>query len=154
MHRMRWPLHPHPLSEESLLSWLGRVAHCYDFTLDDLLIHDLGFHGCPDDLNIHAPRNLLKLLSERSGLSEENIQVLTLSSWAPLLFDPFCSDENYFESYVHHYSLLLPLNIRKKFKPKQDWKPWITDQVIMFLRACPICITDDPAGGHRQLNCF
>lgn len=149
MHHMRWPLHPHPISEDSLLSWLGRVARCYDFTLDDLLIHDLGFHGRPDDLNIHAPRNLLKLLSERSGLSEENIQALTLSSWAPLLFDPFCSDENYFESYVHHYSLLLPLNIRKKFKPKQAWKPWITGETIMFLSACPICITDDPAGAIR-----
>lgn len=146
MSRSRWPLHPHPINEECLLSWLARIANCYGFTIDDLLEHDLGFHGNPDDLNINVPTWLLTLLSHRTGISEQIIYALTLSSWTPLLFDPLDAKETDFKSYVRHYSLLLPLNIGDKFQPKQPWKPWLNTPSVTISKACPACIDSEPVG--------
>lgn len=154
MRQSRWPLHPHPLNEECLLSWLGRIANCYELTLDDLLKHDLGFHGNADDLNSNVPAWLLALLSNRTGISEQNIYALTLSSWAPLLLNPLNTKEADFESYVHRYSLLLPLNSRKKFQPKQFWKPWLNTQPVIIAKACPVCIDSKPVGATSLAWCL
>ena len=143
MHRSRWPLHPHPFNEESLLSWLARVASCYEFTIDDLLKYDLGFHGDPNVLNVNAPDELLRSLSNRTGVDEQKIRALTLASWEPLLFNDITEKESDFESYVHHYSLLLPLNKRTKYLPKKLWKPWLPKQLTVS-KACPECIKSKP----------
>jgi hypothetical protein len=142
----RWPLHPHPLNEECVLSWLARIATCYKLTINDLLEHDLGFYGNPDDLNVHVPAWLLTLLSYRTGISEQQIYALTLSSWAPLLLDPLDTTEADFESYVHHHSLLLPSWTAKKFQPKQPWKPWLNTSSATVSKACPVCIDSKPVG--------
>jgi TniQ len=141
----RWPLHPHSIREECLLSWLTRIARCYEISLNDLLQHDLGFQGKVDDLNIQAPAWLLSLLSQRTGVSEQNIRAMTLSSFSPLLFDGLNEDAD-FESYVHHYSLLLPLKHRMKFHPKNPWLPWLNTRALTLTKACPICIENAPAG--------
>ncbi|MBA2650473.1 MAG: TniQ family protein [Legionella sp.] len=139
MSRLRWPLHPLPFKEESLLSWLARIANCYYFTVDELLKHDLGFYGDIDALNINAPPWLLTLLSNRTGIDEQDIYAMTLSAWTPLLLDDLFEKNSDFEAYVQSYSLLLPLCKRKKYKPKKPWKPWLS-QPLMFSKACPICV--------------
>lgn len=143
MKYLRWPLHPHPLQEECILSWLTRIAYCYNFSLDELLKNDLGFHGNVDDLNIKTPDWLLKLLSERTGVSKQNIYAMTLSSFSPFLFEDIGKDYSDFESYVHHYSLLIPWYKRKKLFPKKPWIPW-QSQLLDFANACPICIARKP----------
>lgn len=140
----RWPLHPHPFNEESLLSWLIRIANCYEFTLEDLLQYDLDFYGDPNDLNMHAPTSLLTLLSERTGIDPNSLYAQTLASWSPFLLDDSNIIPGNFELYVHHYSLLLPLNHRRAYRPKKPWKPWLITKLSKTLRACPICIASGP----------
>ncbi|MCE3238817.1 MAG: transposase [Gammaproteobacteria bacterium] len=142
MNHLRWPLHPQPHSEESLLSWLTRIAKCYDFTLDELLQHDLGFQGDLRDLNMNAPDWLLSLLSKRTGVSEETIRALTVLSWVPLLLDDLTAQEVDFGFYVNHYSLLLPSHKRKKPQPKSPWKPWVGTLPFTISKACPLCLKD------------
>lgn len=143
MNRSRWPVHPYPLNEESLLSWLARVARCYEFTVDDLLKYDLGFHGDPNVLNVNVPDELLTSLSNRTGVDKQKIRTLTLASWEPLLFNDITEKESDFESYVHHYSLLLPLSKRKKHLPEKYWKPW-SPKLLTVSKACPECIKSKP----------
>lgn len=38
---MRWPLHPKPLENETLLSWMRRIASCYRLSLEELLLYGL-----------------------------------------------------------------------------------------------------------------
>ncbi|MDP3705248.1 MAG: TniQ family protein [Legionellaceae bacterium] len=153
MNRFRWPEHPHPLDEESLLSWLTRVASCYEFTMDDLLKYDLGFHGDSNVLNVNVPAELLTSLSNRTGISEQKIRALTLASWEPLLFNDITEMESDFQSYVHHYSLLLPLSKRKKNLPKQAWKPWLPKSLAAS-KACPECIKNSPVGAMSLAWCL
>lgn len=146
MSQLRWPLHPRPLNEESILSWLTRIANCYELTVENLLIHDLGFHGNPNDLYVNIPNGLLSLLSSRTGFSEQNIRALTLSSWTPLLYDRLDVGEDCFESYVRQYSLLLPIKIRGKFQPRHPWRPWLSNEEITISKACPVCVSNEPIG--------
>jgi hypothetical protein len=133
MSQSRWPLHPHPLNEESILSWLSRIARCYSFTVDDLLA-----------LTISVPSELLASLSKRTGVDKQKIRALTLESWQPLLFNDIAEKNSDFESYVHQYSLLLPLSKRKKYLPKSLWKPWSPNSLDAS-KACPECIKSKPA---------
>ena len=71
MSQSRWPLHPYPLNEESILSWLSRIARCYNFTVDDLLKYDLGFYGDSNALTISVPSELLASLSIRTGIDKQ-----------------------------------------------------------------------------------
>ncbi|MFU7598257.1 TniQ family protein [Legionella pneumophila] len=153
MNRLRWPLHPSPFKEESLLSWLTRVANCYNFTVDELLKHDLGYYGEIDTLNISAPQWLLELLSNRTGIDEHDIYAMTLSAWTPLLLDDLFEENSDFEAYVQSYSLLLPLSKRKKYNPKKPWKPWLS-QPLMFSKACPICVDINKAGAISLIWCL
>jgi hypothetical protein len=143
MSPSRWPLHPHPLDEESILSWLSRIARCYNFTIDDLLKYDLGYYGDIDALTINIPSELLVLLSDRTGVDKQKIRTLTLESWKPLLFNEIVEQNSDFESYVHQYSLLLPLSKRKKYFAKSLWKPWFSNS-LNASKACPTCIKNKP----------
>ena len=146
MRQLRWPIHPKPFNEESLLSWLSRISNCYNCNIQDLLEHDLGFYGNPDDLNISIPTQLLSLLSKRACISEEAIHTMTLSSWAPLLLDDITAKETNFENYVYQYSLLLPTKTRGRHQPTQPWKPLLLHP-SKTIRACRICVTND--SNHR-----
>lgn len=145
MSQSRWPWHPSPLNEESLLSWLSRIANYYEFTIDDLLKYDLGFHGNSNDLNVSVPPELLASLSNRTGINEQKIRALTLESWDPLLLNDITAKKSDFSFYVHHYSLLLPLSKRKKYLPKKLWKPW-SPQSLSASKACPECVNNAPDG--------
>lgn len=144
MSQSRWPLHPYPTNQESILSWLSRIARCYNFTVDDLLKYDLGFHRDFDVLTVSVPDELLILLSNRTGVDQQKIRALTLESLKPLLFHDMVEQNSDFESYVHQYSLLLPVNKRKKYLPKTAWKPWCYPKSLNALKACPDCIKSEP----------
>ena len=121
--------------------------------MDDLLKYDLGFHGDSSVLNVNVPAELLTSLSNRTGMSEQKIRALTLASWEPLLFNDITEKESDFESYVHHYSLLLPLSNRKKYLPKQPWKPWFPKSLVAS-KACPECIKNKPVGAMSLAWCL
>lgn len=134
MNKPRWPAHPHPVKEEAILSWLSRVAVYYELSVSELL-QELEFYGDPDDLTISLPKNLLESLSYYTRVEKQEIYALTFASWEPLLLG---MDSN-FESYVHHYSLLLSLKQRKKYFPKKAWHPWLSLS-CRAPSACPECV--------------
>ena len=78
---MRWPLHPTPLWEESLSSWLHRLTAAYDMTLDEWL-EALFVTPIPDDftLDTNPPAALIDKLIEGTGLSKERLYQMTLKS--------------------------------------------------------------------------
>ena len=132
MNHSRWPVHPHPVKEEAILSWLSRIAICYGLGVSELL-HDLDFHGDPNDLTMSIPHRLLESLSNRTGVEKQKIYALTVISWRLLL-----GIDSDFESYAHHYSLLLSLNQRKRYFPKKAWRPWFPSS-WSSPKACPEC---------------
>lgn len=139
----RWPAHPYPLDEESLLSWLSRIANCYELSVNDLLKNELDFHGDPNTLNVSAPDELLASLSDRTGVDKQKIRALTFVFWEPLLFNDITEKESDFCSYVHHYSLLLPLWYRERYLPERMWKPW-SPKLLTGSKACPECVKNTP----------
>lgn len=143
MKNKRWPLHPHPFAEETLLSWLARIANGYKFSLDDLLQHDLGFQGKPDTLNMEVPDWLLTLLSERTGISAQEIYAHTLLSLTPLMLDNLYEKEANFESYVRDYSILLPSDVSHNYMPNKPWRPWFNEQSLTMINACPVCVDNN-----------
>jgi hypothetical protein len=78
--RRLWPIHPAPLPGEALLSWLGRIAHCYSYTVADLLTGDLGITACEaEHLEVAAPSGLMAALSARTGQSVDRIRWMTMT---------------------------------------------------------------------------
>lgn len=77
------------------------------------------------------------------GTLMQKIHALTLESLKPLLFHEMEEKNSDFESYVHQYSLLLPLRKRKKHLPKGRWKPWLTKS-LKASKACPEYIKSEP----------
>ena len=86
----RWPLRPLPFSNESLLSWIIRIANLYDMEPRDLLIYEFGINLEVHDLysiDLNPPMNLLDKLSEYTGIEFNIIRGLTAQSYIPLLID-------------------------------------------------------------------
>ncbi|MBY0544496.1 MAG: TniQ family protein [Gammaproteobacteria bacterium] len=145
MNPVRWPLHPHPIQEESLLSWLARIAACYGLSTKEILKHDLGFHSTVEDLNKSVPPDLSTLLSQRTGLPEEKIYTMTLSAWSPLLLDDFTLSERNFDTYVRQFFIFFPSISTKRYRPKSLWRPWFSPVSVKY-QACPRCIERQPRG--------
>ena len=103
----------------------------------------MGFYGDSNALTICVPSELLASLSNRTGVDKQKIRALTLESWKPLLFNDIAEKNSDFESYVHQYSLLLPLSKRKKYLAKSLWKPW-SPKSLDASKACPECIKSKP----------
>ena len=62
----RWPLHPPPYPDESLLSWIMRIASLYDMDPSEFLAYEFGIDLDALDLysiDINPPINLLNQLS-------------------------------------------------------------------------------------------
>lgn len=82
-----WPVHPHPLPDELLSSWMIRLAHGNGFKVHNFYSEYFG----PDkqiwnrDIDHHAPQWLLDGLAQKTGVSQQRIAQTTLrdlESWA------------------------------------------------------------------------
>lgn len=91
---MRWPGHPPLLPCESLSSWLRRIGTVYGLSTGELLRWGLGFHGLQiSTLDKSPPEQLVKAISERTGVELEAVQKATLAGLMPFLFDCFETKE-------------------------------------------------------------
>jgi hypothetical protein len=135
----RWPLHPAPKEGEALLSWLHRVADCYQMDVRELLEHDLG-HGQIDDLDIAPPLPLLIALAQRSGIELDRLRCMSFAGWTPWLLDSLDDAvPSALETYVFQLSVLLPKGCRKT-RSMTSWRAWLP--LRPRRRACPRCIHD------------
>lgn len=84
----RWPLHPQPQWEESLSSWLHRLADAYWITLDKWF--EMSFNEpAPDDftLDLGLSENLIEALSVGTGVDKNYLNQMTVKGYAPWIVD-------------------------------------------------------------------
>lgn len=140
---VRWPLHPRPRTGEALSSWLARIADAYDLHIDDLLVHDLGFHALSDEqVDLEPSGELLALLSSRTGVSVERIRSMTMKGWTPVLIDSLKPHARLFDRYVKRFSVLLSPK-RRSDKTRENWRPWIFEPRFATPMGCPRCLVKD-----------
>ena len=105
----RWPLHPLPYPDESLLSWITRAASFYDMNVWDLLEYEFGINLEVHDLytiDLNPSISLLDKLSERTGIEFNTIRALTVQSYIPLLIDTFEDTEaKVFNEYTNQFNI-------------------------------------------------
>jgi hypothetical protein len=120
-----WPIHPHPLQDELLSSWMIRIAHGNGFKVHNFYAAFLGRERqiWNRDIDHHAPPWLLKTLAERTGVSHLRAVQTTLRDLESWAFEVFV--ENGITKWV------LPLGIlhRKRRSFGQQF--------------CPLCFRDD-----------
>ena len=151
MMSRRWPLHPPSYPDESLSSWLERIAGVYEYSVDDLLAHDLGFDSMSqEELDKAPPRLLLERLAERTGISPGRLRTMTVQGWVPLLIDGLDSDPSYYGTYVCGYSVLYPISLRH-VREFRDWVPWIAADRFNERKVCRLCLREGPEP-YRRLS--
>lgn len=151
MRATRWPLHPRPIAGEELSSWFGRIAELYELPVKDLLVHDLGHPALSDvELDLTPPETLLRLLSERTGVSIERIRSMTLKGWMRAWVGRGKPGAEIFCRYVKRHSVLLSPN-RRDYKKLDQWRPWITAQRFATSLGCPACLSRDEIP-YRRLH--
>lgn len=147
---MRWPLHPTPLWEESLSSWLHRLTAAYDMTLDEWL-EALFVTPIPDDftLDTNPPAALIDKLIEGTGLSKERLYQMTLKSYTPWIIDGLEAPDqfNLYEDYFTQRFSVLPWPACKEksccrtYFNRQHVIPWLDRNTAPSL--CVDCIQSD-----------
>ena len=99
-----WPLHSPPYPNESLSSWIKRIAILYDMEAEELLACEfdinLGIHELYS-IDLNPSMDFLNQLSERTGIEFNTIRALTAQSYVPLLIDTFEGTET---STFNHYT--------------------------------------------------
>lgn len=143
MKQRPWPLHPRPFEAEALSSWLDRVAAVYDFSLEDLLIYDLGYELSTYDLDYNPSNKLLEIISHRSHLSFDRLYRMTFRSWMPFILDPHELAPHRFETYVFQYLFLLS-SYASSYSVAANWRPWFGH--CETVRACQLCLESNLKG--------
>lgn len=89
MSTKHWPLHPQPLPDELLSSWMVRLARANGYKIHSFYAQFFG----PDrqiwnrDIDHHAPDWLIHGLSERTGVPSSRIEDMTLRSYESFAFE-------------------------------------------------------------------
>lgn len=86
-----WPVHPHPLPDELLSSWMIRLARGNGFKVHNFCAQFFGRERqiWNRDIDHHAPSWLISALAARSGTPVERIDQTTLRSFEAIAFERF-----------------------------------------------------------------
>lgn len=87
-----WPIHPHPLPDELLSSWLIRLARGNGYKVHSFCAQFFGRERqiWNRDIDHLAPAWLLDALASRSGTTPERIVKTTLRAFESFAFERFC----------------------------------------------------------------
>ncbi len=154
----RWPIHPVPYVDESLLSWIMRIAKIYEIYPEDFLKYEFDIELKTSTLyviDINPPVSLLDKLSERTGVDIDKIRALTVHSYVPLLIDALEPPKSKNEDNPHSFSdYVNQFNVfpRKK-RPysnentdlvmANDWIPWFDTKRFANTFGCASCLKED-----------
>ncbi|WP_263422345.1 TniQ family protein [Arthrobacter sp. StoSoilB5] len=123
-------------------SWLARLSGCYSMSLRRLLDSAMeGVEVPEDDLDLSPSPALLRTLTQRTGVSPETLNRMSLIGWTPWLTDSLEAEPAAFNTYVGQFSVLLARGGRPP-RTVADWRAWIPSNPLS--RACPQCL-DDPS---------
>ena len=86
-----WPVHPHPLPDELLSSWMIRLARANGFKVHNFCALFFGKDRqiWNRDIDHHAPAWLTDRLAALSGIAPERIRATTLRAFESVLFERF-----------------------------------------------------------------
>jgi hypothetical protein len=154
----RWPIHPVPYVDESLFSWIIRIAKIYEVYPEDLLKYEFDIELEVNELyiiDINPPVNLLDKLSQYTGIDVSKIRTLTAHSYVPLLIDavePLNSESegnpNSFSDYVNQFNIF-PRKRNHYYNDNSDlvmgsnWIPWFDSKHFVNTFGCEACLKKD-----------
>ncbi|HET7415664.1 MAG TPA: TniQ family protein [Arthrobacter sp.] len=139
----RWPIHPAPTPGEALSSWLQRIAEKYGIELRDL-VFDLGYTlDSSEDIDLAVPSAFIDELTERTGVSTEQIRAMSINGYAPWLVEHIEPLSNGFSTYTRQLAVLLPRR-RRRDRAVPTWRAWIPATPKPQRRACPQCVLESP----------
>ncbi|MDC0535453.1 TniQ family protein [Francisellaceae bacterium] len=136
----KWPIHPLPLSNESLSNWLHRIAAEYSVPINDLLSLSLGWNDGIDSIEINPSDNVIQNISKKSGQKLSVLRNMTMAYLAPWIVDSLKIDNNDFVTYVNQFPVLLSKGVDDTFA-SENWVPWNLNNPLS--RVCPICIEEN-----------
>ena len=152
----RWPIHPVPYVDESLFSWVMRIAKIYEIYPEDLLKYEFDIEleaNALYTIDINPPINLLDKLSQRTGVDVSKIRALTAHSYVPLLIDavePLSSDRegcpNSFSDYVNQFNIFprkRKANETFDLVMGNNWIPWFDSKRLVNTFGCEACLKGD-----------
>ncbi|MGO9601984.1 MAG: TniQ family protein [Candidatus Binataceae bacterium] len=127
-----WPVHPHPLPDELLSSWLVRLAHANGLKVHTFFARNFGRERqiWTRDIDKFAPDWLIDGLCAGTGLDRDRIVATTLRSFEGFVYEklnPFGNTKWILPLGVYHRTRRLP-----------------------GLQFCPLCLRNDPVPYFRK----
>ena len=144
----RFPLRPQPLPEESLSSWIDRLAAAMGVRVEDILVAGLDMPPLTAvQLDYHPPLALIRRLAERTHVAPEVIRAMTVQSYVPLLLDRLDTPHGLLQTYAgQHWFFVAPES--RAQQQGHALIPW-QESPQRGLRTCPLCLRHDPRPYRR-----
>src|SRR6266851_9551887 len=156
----RWPLHPQPQPDESLSSWVSRLAHEYEMTQEEFFRYALDTEPLADHLlDRQPPMRLVHDLSVRTGVQPARIWAMTLAGYVPWMIDTLdTTDAACLHTYATQYQTLLqchtPWMSKGLYNRKTDryCLPWLGEPDPSDHALCLACLRTD-RDPHLRIFC-
>lgn len=138
----RFPLRPQPQPEESLSSWIDRLAAAMGVRGEDILVAGLDMPLLTAaQLDYHPPPALIRRLAERTHVAPEAIRAMTVQSYVPLLLDRLDAPHGLLQTYAgQHWFFVVPES--REQQHGHALIPW-QESPQRGLRMCPLCLRHD-----------
>lgn len=141
----RLPIHPQPLPQEALSSWLWRLADAYDMGAGEFAEAALGIKRPDIELVDFWPSaSLIQKLAERTGVTADRIRAMTMAAYVPYLVDSLASRGDIFPTYCCQFGVLENPVLRVRSLQAAWWLPWISgDLADGKMIGCVDCLRSD-----------
>lgn len=141
----RLPIHPQPLPQEALSSWLWRLADAYDMGVSEFAEAALGINRPDIELVDFWPSAaLIKKLAERTGVPSGRIRAMTIAAYVPYLLDSLTPQNGIFSNYCCQFGAFE--NPAQRIRPVRSawWLPWLSgDLAGGRMVGCIHCLRSD-----------
>ena len=141
----RLPIHPQPLPQEALSSWLWRLADAYDMGIGEFAEAALGMKRQDIELVDYWPSAaLIKTLAERTGVAVGRIRAMTMAAYVPYLVDSLAPRGDIFPAYCCQFGAFENPALRVRPVRGAWWLPWISgDLADGKMIGCIDCLRSD-----------
>lgn len=132
MESQLWPVHPQPLPDELLSSWMIRIAKSNGFKVHNFYAHFFGREReiWTRDIDHCAPEWLIHGLAKFTGISNQRISAMGLRAFESLVFERF--------NEVGGTKFLLPLSVFHRTRRAYGQQ------------YCPMCLSEDRVPYFRR----
>ncbi|MBS7707955.1 TniQ family protein [Chelatococcus asaccharovorans] len=141
----RLPIHPQPLPQEALSSWLWRLADAYDMGVDEFAEAALGITRPDIELADFWPSAaLIQKLAERTGVAVGRIRAMTMAAYVPYLVDSLAPQGDIFPAYCCQFGIFENPALRVRPVQAAWWLPWLSEDLAGGkMIECVDCLRSD-----------